>query len=74
MLKGWTSVTWDHWSIIKKVQETTAMASKDDLLLSTLNGGGEFSGIGLLKLLTGLFSLATPLLVTLDTRHTMFVS
>ena len=54
VLKCWTGVTWNNWGIIKEVQETTAVASEDDLLLGALNGGSELGSICLLQLLAGL--------------------
>ena len=35
VLEQWTGVARDDWSIIEQVQETTAVASEDDLLLGT---------------------------------------
>ena len=58
VLECWTRITWNNWGIIKKVQETTAVTSEDDLLLCALNGGSELGSICLLKLLAGLWTVS----------------
>lgn len=58
VLECWAGVTWDNWGIIKEVQETTAVTSEDDLLLSALNGGSELGSVCLLKLLAGLLRVS----------------
>ncbi len=60
VLIGWTDITWDDGSIIDEVEETATVASKDDLLLSALDRGSEFGGVGLLQLLSCLCEVSFP--------------
>ena len=55
MLKSRASITWHDGSVIKQVQESTTMASEHDLLLGTLDGGGEVEIVGILELLARLY-------------------
>lgn len=47
-------VTWDDWGVIEEVEETTTVAGEDNLLLGTLDGGGELQSVCFLELLAGL--------------------
>lgn len=54
VLEDGASVTWNDGSIIEKVQETTAVAGENDLLLGALDGCSEFGGVCFLELLATL--------------------
>ena len=47
-------VAWNDRSVVEQVEESAAVFSKDDLLLSSLNCGSEMQVICLLDLLTSL--------------------
>lgn len=49
-----TGVAWNDGAVIEELQESTTMLSQDDLLLSTLDGGGKFGSISLLEFLASL--------------------
>ncbi len=54
MLEWCASVAWYHGSVVEEVQYATAMTSEHDLLLGTLDGGGEMEIVGFLELLASL--------------------
>ena len=57
MFVRWTNITWNDWRIVEEVEDTAAMAGKNDLFLGTLNHSREFGSVCLLQLLTCLIPL-----------------
>lgn len=49
-----SGVTWHDRGVIEEVEQFPAVCGKDDLLLGTLNSGGEVDVVGLLDLLSRL--------------------
>lgn len=61
-ISEWLSdIAWDNRSVIQEVEKSATVLSEDDLLLGSLNGGGEVMVISLLQLLAGLRLLAFSL-------------
>lgn len=54
ILVHYAGVTWHDGRVVEQVKQATTVLGQDDLLLGTLDGGGELGGIRLFQLLASL--------------------
>jgi len=54
VLEGGAGVAWYDWCVVEEVEESSAVAREEHLLLCAFDDGGEVDVVGFLELLASL--------------------